>query len=208
MATPQSAPPSSPGSTIDDPDISDDEQRQWNAKARLANSSADQDRTSPVEGSPPPTREAGQESSLDPTTTKSPRRTDKSPRKSKGATGKTSFGWVNEGLQDGNTEDEGSAMTGDDSKKSRWALKKSDSRRNSDVDVKRTSKTATTVGTRRQANGTIGKCTASVQSVLSHCSDLMSNSRDILPSSEGETNVEPLYRLLPCTSSNGHGQTV
>ena len=156
MATPQSAPPSSPGSTIDDPDISDDEQRQWNNEARLANGRADQDRTSPLEGSSPPMREAGQESSIDPTTTKSPRRTDKSPGKSKGTSGKPSFAWINEGPQDGNTEDEGSVMTGDDSKKSRWVPKKSDSRRNSDVDVKRTSKTATTVGTRRQANGTIG----------------------------------------------------
>jgi Ino eighty subunit 1 len=88
--------------------------------------------------------------------TQSPKRTPPKPRKSKGTPAKGNFAWVHEGPQDGNTEDEGSVANEEHGKKSRWPPKHSDSRRNSDVEVKRASKAATTIGTRRQANGTIG----------------------------------------------------
>lgn len=154
MATPQSAPPSSAGSTIDDPYASEDEQRRWKPSEGDTEIEVKQDANSPVERSSPPLLNTKPTSNMEPTTTRSPEQRNKKGRKSKGTPHKASFAWINEGPQDGNTEDEGSVATEDGGKKPRW--RKSDSRRNSDVDVKRTSKTATTVGTRRQANGTIG----------------------------------------------------
>jgi Ino eighty subunit 1 len=93
---------------------------------------------------------------MDRKATQSPKRSPNKSRKSKAAPGRGNFSWVHEGPQDGNTEDEGSVANEDHVKKSRWPQKHSDSRRNSDVDVKRPAKAATTIGTRRQANGTIG----------------------------------------------------
>ena len=57
----------------------------------------------------------------------------------------------------GNTEDEGSVVAETHSKRTRMGpTRGSNSPRTSDVDTRHPINTATTVGTRRQANGTIG----------------------------------------------------
>ena len=142
---PSSAPPSSQGSTIDDPNVSENERTVWPAEKDLAR---DPDASSPPE-------QNSSRNLLSPRS-KNPRRSEKKARKLKGSLTKGSFAWIQEGPQEGNTEDESSVVNEDHGKKSRWNQKKSDSRRNSDVDPKHPSSAATTVGTRRQANGTIG----------------------------------------------------
>src|SRR5271170_390221 len=154
MATPQSPPPPSPRSTIDALDITEEESKQWPATGRLAKENPHAD--SPANGANPPSPKLPPNARMDQKETQSPKRGPNKSRKSKGAAAKGSLAWVHEGPQDGNTEDEDSVANEDHGKKSRWSQKHSDSRRNSDVDVKRASKAATTIGTRRQANGTIG----------------------------------------------------
>ena len=154
MDTSQSAPPSSPGSTIDDPDISDVDSKQWARADGPTKEILDTD--SPADELNPASPKMPRASSTDRKETQSPKRNPKKSRRSKGAPARSTLAWINEGPQDGNTEDEGSVANEDHGKKSRWPPKHPDSRRNSDVDVKRASKAATTIGTRRQANGTIG----------------------------------------------------
>jgi Ino eighty subunit 1 len=154
MATPQSAPPSSPGSTIDDPDISEEDSKQWAPSERLTRDT--RNASSPADNVHPQSPKVPRNSSMDRKETQSPKRSLNKSRKSKAAPARGNFSWVHEGPQEGNTEDEGSVANEDNVKKSRWPQKHADSRRNSDVDVKRATKAATTIGTRRQANGTIG----------------------------------------------------
>ena len=156
MDTPQSAPPSSPGSTIDDPDINSDvDSKQWATTDGPSKENLEID--SPADGLYPASPKMPRDSSIDGKETRSPKRSPNKSRKSKGAPARGTFAWINEGPQDGNTEDEGSIANEEQTgKKPRWPQKHPDSRRNSDVDVKRPSKPATTIGTRRQANGTIG----------------------------------------------------
>ena len=148
------APPSSPGSTIDDPDISDGDSKQWARTDGPANDNLTTD--SPADGLHTSSPKIPRDASMDRKETQSPKRSPHKSRRSKGVPARGNFAWINEGPQDGNTEDEGSVANEDHGKRSRWPQKHSDSRRNSDADVKRASKAATTIGTRRQANGTIG----------------------------------------------------
>ena len=154
MATPQSAPPSSPGSTIDDPDISEDDSKQGAVSERLTRDAVNV--ASPANSVHRPSPKLPRNSSMDRKDTQSPKRSPNKSRRSKAVPARGSIAWIQEGPQEGNTEDESSVANEDHGKKSRSLQKHSDSRRNSDVDVKRALKAATTIGTRRQANGTIG----------------------------------------------------
>ena len=140
-----SAPPTSPGSTIDDPNMAEDEQTDLVAHENDPASS-------PLDASSPALKP---ESSVDRQLKKSPRTTLKH-RKPKPLPARTPLSWVKESAADANTEDEDS-MVGDDGHRMK-KQRSSDSTRNSEVDVKHGSSapTATTVSTRRQANGTIG----------------------------------------------------
>jgi hypothetical protein len=135
-------------------DISEDDSKQGDISERITRDIVNV--ASPADSVHRPSPKLPRNSSIDRKETQSLKRSPNKPRKSKGTPAKVNFAWVHEGPQEGNTEDEGSVANEEHSKKLRWAPKHSDSRRNSNVDVKRASKAATTIGTRRQANGTIG----------------------------------------------------
>src|SRR3954449_13071244 len=96
----QPAPPSSPGSTIDDPDRSDVESKQWTTMDLSFRDAPNADSSSG--GAHPASPKIKRDSSIDRT-----KRSANKSRRSKGATTKSGFAWINEGPQDGNTEDEG-----------------------------------------------------------------------------------------------------
>ena len=131
---------SSPGSTIDDPYLSDDEQRNLKVERSLSPAASSAvTRSSPaplaVDGPTPPASGRGS----------------KKPRQPKGTSRKSKLANIFDGAHDG-TEDEGSVTAETQGKKSRKKAAGVDS----DADSKRPGLTATNVGTRRQANGTIG----------------------------------------------------
>ena len=138
-----SVPPTSPGSTIDDPNMAEDEPADLAANATAS---------SPLDASSPALKT---EPSVDRQLKKSPKTTPKH-RKPKPLPARTPLSWVKENAPDATTEDEGSVV-GEDAQRIK-KQRSSDSRHNSEVDVKHGSSapTATTVSTRRQANGTIG----------------------------------------------------
>jgi Ino eighty subunit 1 len=133
-----SAPPSSPGgSTIEDPDLADSDEDQ----SRIL------DPSSPNPLSSPTFRH-----DADPNNVEKPKRKPKMLRKGKGGPPRGSFAWIHEGPEDANTEeDEGdSVITEAYNKRPGWKQKKSGS------PGTRQSTAATTVGTRRKGDGTIG----------------------------------------------------
>ena len=154
-----SRPPSSAGSTIDDPDMTDDDGKidGDSGYARSQNLEA----ASPAagasnSGSPQPTmdklvfkRHSFESPSGQSTEIRARSSSAKKPRKSKnGTSSKGTFSWVQEGPTNG---DNGSAAEEDTIKAEK------PSRRGSDIDAKNAAAgAATVVGTRRQANGTIG----------------------------------------------------
>lgn len=139
LAAPMSsAPPSSPGgSTIEDPDLADSEEDQ----------SPILDPSSPNLQSSPTSRHDAEPDDVD-----KPKKKPKMLRKGKGGPPKGSFAWIHEGPEDANTEeDEGdSVITEAYNKRPGWKQKKSGS------PGTRQSTAATTVGTRRKGDGTIG----------------------------------------------------
>lgn len=154
-----SKPPSSAGSTIDDPDMTDDEGTQTfndstDAKAQPADAASTTAGTSNP-GSPQPAMKEimfkthNFETPSKPTPEKTTRSTGgKRPRKAKGNSRGT-YSWVHEGPANG---DAGSVVDDDESTKP-----ERHPRRASDIDPKSAAAgAATVVGTRRQANGTVG----------------------------------------------------
>lgn len=134
-----SAPPSSPGgSTIEDPDLPDSEEDQ----------SRNLEASSPhPQSSPQPRHDTDSNNNND-----KPKRKPKMLRKGKGGPPKGSFAWIHEGPEDANTEDDedDSVITEAYNKRPGWKQKKSGS------PGTRQSTAATTVGTRRKGDGTIG----------------------------------------------------
>ena len=155
-----SRPPSSAGSTIDDPDMTDDETKISGEDGDGDDRSQNLDAATPGAdanpGSPRPAMDKlaikkhkletpSKRGSEKPSRSSSARKA----RKSKGgSSSKTTLSWVHEGPANGDT---GSVGDDDSVKLERSA------RRGSDIDAKNAATgAATVVGTRRQANGTIG----------------------------------------------------
>lgn len=147
--------PSSPASTVEDPELSEDEGKTWRRRSKnragFTNASSPPPQSSPAPADenqldgPADTR--GRRKSAknrylsalkdDTPSRGSSRSGTKRPRKAKG--GKAALSWIQDGPRD--TEDEGSIA---------------DNQSRSDVDFRSNSGAANAVGTRRQANGTIG----------------------------------------------------
>ena len=142
---------SSPGSTIDDPDLTDEEP-DAGGKSIGRFQQTRQTPTPPLPSSPTSNAE------VDPQAIASPKsgRGSRKPRTPKATFPKIPLASVQQATQDTYTEDESGAVPESHNKRTGRFSKKSDSRRNSEADVKPTPPTATAVGTRRQANGTIG----------------------------------------------------
>lgn len=150
------ASPSSHGSTIDDPEVSEDERRDWQRHGKTGRDVTDALSPAP-QSSPPRPADEQLDGSADtrgrrksaknrylsalkedtPSRGSSPRGT-KRPRKAKG--GKAALSWIQDVPRD--TEDEGSIADNQS--------------RVSEADFRSSSGAANAVGTRRQANGTIG----------------------------------------------------
>ncbi len=133
-----SAPPSSPGgSTIEDPDLADSGEDQ----------SGIREQSSPQLPSSPVSRHDVESSNAEKS-----KRKPKMLRKGKGGPPKGSFAWIHEGPEDANTEEDedDSVITEAYNKRPGWKQKKSGS------PGTRQSTAATTVGTRRKGDGTIG----------------------------------------------------
>lgn len=147
-----SRPSSSAGSTIDDPGQTDDEQDEIQQQRKEA---ASPEVETSNAGSPrPSTKEMMLKNhkfgtNSEPSSEKQSRSTtSKAPKKSKGGSSKGSYAWVHEGPSNGENVD------GDDEVNIKV---EKPTHKGSDIDMKNAAAgAATVVGTRRQANGTIG----------------------------------------------------
>ncbi|ERF75398.1 hypothetical protein EPUS_00191 [Endocarpon pusillum Z07020] len=145
-AASSSAPPSSPGgSTIEDPDLADSEEDQ----SRIREVSSLNGQSSPISRLD---HDHDHDHDGDSNATEKGNRKPKMMRKGKGGPPKGSFAWIHEGPEDVNTEEdeEDSVITEAYNRRPGWKQKKSGS------PGTRQSTQATTVGTRRKGDGTIG----------------------------------------------------